>query len=249
MQFCARKSLTTLGAMSALMLLLGACSQSDNNSEVQLSALATRVTNLETSLAAGKTRLEYLEDMNAIQKLQASYLHSLFTQRYENIPGLFALDQPDVSVEFSDSGVYRGGDSVRGLYKAFEATRNAPGFFLMHLAVDPYIEIAKDGMSAKSHWLSPGVSNSAKNGSSWIWGPYYVDYIKEVGAWKILHSNLAPLFRNPYNYSWNDAPNHGSVNGQLSVKPDQPTTLYRPFNEVKKEPNMFRNNPDLPQPY
>ncbi len=249
MQANTRKPLVTIATLSAL-LLLSSCNPAGNGaSDAQLAALATRVTNLEAGLTAGKLRVEYLEDMNAIQKLQAKYLHSLFTQRYENIPALFALDKPDVSVEFSDSGVYRGGDSVRGLYKAFEATRNAPGFFLMHLAVDPYIEIAKDGLSAKAHWLSPGVSNSARNGSSWIWGPYYVDYVKEDGAWKIHHSNLAPLFRNPYNYSWNDAPTHGSVNGQLSVKPDEPSTIYRPFNEVKKEPNMFRNNPDLPAPY
>ncbi|MES2604881.1 MAG: nuclear transport factor 2 family protein, partial [Pseudomonadota bacterium] len=188
-------------------------------------------------------------DMTAIQKLQATYLHSMFTQRYENIPGLFALDRADVSVEFSDSGVYRGGESVTGLYKAFEATRNAPAFFLMHLAVNPFIEIASDGQSAKSHWLSPGVSNSKRNGSSWIWGPYYVDYVKENGIWKIHHSNLVPLFRNPYEYSWNDAPAHGTVTGQLSVMPDEPITLYRPFNEVKEEADMFRNHPALPQPY
>jgi len=248
MQVFHRNSLVAIGTLSAL-LLLGGCNRGDNMSAAQTAELTARVTALEASLAAGKTRLQYLDDVTAIQKLQAKYLHSLFTQRYENIPALFALDKPDVSVEFSDSGVYRGGDSVRGLYKAFEATRNAPGFFLMHLAVDPYIEIAKDGLSAKSHWLSPGVSNSAKNGSSWIWGPYYVDYVKEDGVWLIHHSNLAPLFRNPYAYSWNDAPNHGSVNGQLNVKPDEPTTLYRPFNEVKKEPDMFRKNPGLPEPY
>ena len=244
-----RHPLVTIITLSVLLLLTGCSRDNTSMSAAQATELTARVTALEANLAAGKSRLQYLEDINAIQKLQARYLHSLFTQRYENIPALFALDKPDVSVEFSDSGVYRGGDSVRGLYKAFEATRNAPGFFLMHLAVDPYIEIAKDGQSAKSHWLSPGVSNSPKNGSSWIWGPYYVDYVKEDGVWLIHHSNLAPLFRNPYAYSWNDAPNHGSVNGQLNVKPDEPVTIYRPFNELKKESNMFRKHPDLPEPY
>ena len=162
---------------------------------------------------------------------------------------MFALDRADVSVEFSDSGVYRGGDSVLRLYAAFAATREAPAFFLMHLAVNPYIEIAADGQSAKSHWLSPGATNSARNGSSWVWGPYYVDYVKQNGEWKIHHSNLAPLFRNPYDVSWNDATTHGTVTGQLSVGPDEPSTLYRPFNEVKQERDMFRNHPPLPQPY
>ena len=233
---------------TSLLLLVG-CNGGNGDQSASVAALTQRIAALETQSSQQQHQLQYVEDLNAIQKLQARYLHSLFTQRYEKIPELFALDRADVSVEFSDSGVYRGGDSVRNLYKAFEATRNAPAFFLMHLAVDPYIEIAADGLSAKSHWLSPGVANSARNGSSWVWGPYYVDYLKENGAWKIHHSNLAPLFRNPYGFSWNDAPTHGTVNGQLSVKPDEPSTLYRPFNEVKKEPNMFRNHPELPAPY
>jgi hypothetical protein len=97
--------------------------------------------------------------------------------------------------------------------------------------------------------LSPGAANSSTNGSSWIWGPYYVDYIKENGEWRILHSNLVPLFRNPYEYSWNDAPHHGTVRGPLGTEPDEPSTLYRPFNEVKEETDIFRNHPDLPDPF
>ena len=195
-------------------------------------------------------RVRYLEDMTAIQKLQAAYVHSLFTQRYERIPELFARNAPDVSVEFSDSGVFEGRASVERLYNAFARTREVPGFFILHMAVNPYIEIAADGLSARSHWLSPGAANSP-SGSSWIWGPYYVDYVKEDGEWKILHSNLAPLFRNPYQYSWGEAPHHGSVNvgGMLGLEPDKPSTLYRPFNEVKSETNIFRNHPDLPRPY
>jgi hypothetical protein len=188
--------------------------------------------------------------MTAIQKLQASYVHSLFTQRYESIPALYAENAPDVRVEFSDSGVFEGRASVERLYNAFARTRDVPGFFILHMAVNPYIEVAADGLSAKSHWLSPGAANSP-GGSSWIWGPYYIDYIKENGEWKILHSNLTPLFRNPYQYSWGESPHHGTVNvsGMLGLEPDAPSTLYRPFNEVKTETNIFRNHPGLPQPY
>jgi hypothetical protein len=223
-----------------LSILLAACTQQ------QPSSAAVSVEAFE-ALAA---RVRYLEDMTAIQKLQAAYVHSLFTQRYENIPALFARNSADVRVEFSDSGVFEGRASVERLYAAFVRTREVPGFFILHMAVNPYIEIAADGQSAKSHWLSPGAANSP-SGSSWIWGPYYVDYVKEDGEWKILHSNLAPLFRNPYQYSWGESPHHGTVNvgGMLGLEPDAPSTLYRPFNEVKTETNIFRNHPDLPRPY
>jgi hypothetical protein len=234
---CRTRSLSLLAAACAL---LAACAPPE--------AAAPAVSVEEFRALAERVR--YLEDMTAIEKLQAAYVHSLFTQRYENVPALFAQNAPDVRVEFSDSGVFEGRASVERLYGAFARTRDVPGFFILHMAVNPYIEVAADGLSARSHWLSPGASNSP-GGSSWIWGPYYVDYIKENGEWKILHSNLAPLFRNPYQWSWGESPHHGTVDvsGMLGLTPDAPSTLYRPFNEVKTETGIFRNHPELPRPY
>jgi outer membrane murein-binding lipoprotein Lpp len=247
-----RTTICPLVLVSLAVLSLVGCSPTTDITtlQTQLTELTAKVSALEAQSTAQQAQVQYLQDMTAIQKLQAQYVHSLFTQRYESIPGLYAQNNPDVSVEFSDSGLFKGIESVRKLYGAFAKTRNVPGFFILHMAANPYIEIASDGQSAKSHWLSPGASNSP-SGSSWIWGPYYVDYTKENGEWKILHSNLNPLFRNPYQYSWGESPHHGTVNvsGLLGIEPDGPSTLYRPFNEVKTEPNMFRNHPELPKPY
>jgi hypothetical protein len=203
----------------------------------------------ESTLEALLARVQKLEDTVEIQKLQSQYAHYLFTQQFDRIfTDCFAKNLANVSVEFSDSGVYRGADSIKALYKAFEATRNIPGFFILHMTVNPYIEIAADGQSARSHWLSPGCAGSDTS-ASWIWGPCYVDYVKEGGAWRIAHTNLAPLFRNRYESSWAEAKDHGSVRGPLSVKPEEPPTVYRPYNEVKKERDIFRRHPRLPQPY
>ncbi|MEP7314245.1 MAG: nuclear transport factor 2 family protein [Pseudomonadota bacterium] len=233
-----RSALLALVCVS-LTGVLGGCSRSANEAGVSAAEIQALV-----------KRVQHLEDVTAIQKLQSSYVHRLFTQRFESIPDLYSRKAPDVSVEFSDSGVFKGHDSVTRLYNAFGRTREIPGFFILHMAVDPYIEIAADGQSAKSHWLSPGATNSP-SGSSWVWGPYYVDYVKEDGEWKILHSNLLALFRNPYQYSWGESPHHGTVNvsGMLGITPDAPPSMYRPFNEVKKEKDIFRNHPQLPVPY
>jgi SnoaL-like protein len=194
-------------------------------------------------------RVQRLEDHLEIQKLQSKYAHYLFTQRFDRIvEECFAKHVDDVSVEFSDSGVYRGMENVRGLYAAFAVTKSIPGYFILHMAVNPYIEIAADGLSARSHWLSPGASGSATS-ASWIWGPFYVDYVREEGAWRIAHSNLAPLFRNRYETSWAAAPDHGSVRGPLTVKPQEPSTLYRPYSEVKQERDIFKDHPQLPEAY
>jgi hypothetical protein len=78
-------------------------------------------------LARLARRLTHVEDVLAIQKLQSRYAHYLFTQRFERIvEECLAREAEDVSVEFSDSGVYRGLESIRALYRAFEATRRVP---------------------------------------------------------------------------------------------------------------------------
>jgi hypothetical protein len=195
-------------------------------------------------------RVQALEDQLAIQKVQSKYAHYLFTQRYGRMADeCFAQRADDVTLEFSDSGVYRGLEQIRAVFRDFEAAKaRIPGFFILHMAVNPYIEVARNGLSARSHWLSPGAVGS-NTSAGWVWGPYYIDYVKEDGAWRILHSNLAPLFRNRYEVSWAEAKDHGSVRAALTAKPDAGSTVYRPFNEVKGQPDLFRNHPDLPEPY
>ncbi len=210
--------------------------QSDSDVKAELERLAARV--------------RHLEDVLAIEKLQAKYAHYLFTQRYSRIVDeCFARDAEDVTLEFSDSGLYRGHAKIRAVYRDFEnAKARIPGFFILHMAVNAYIEVAHDGRSARSHWLSPGAVGSGSS-AGWVWGPYYIDYVKERGAWRILHTNLAPLFRNRYEVSWAEAKDHGTVRNALTVAPDAGSTVYRPYNEVKGEPDLFRNYPDLPPPY
>jgi len=194
-------------------------------------------------------RVQQLEDTIEIQSLQSKYIHYLFKQRFDRIVDeCFARNLPDVSVEFSDSGVYRGLESVRALYRSFDVTKTIAGFFILHMTVNPVIEIAKDGLSARSHWLSPGAAGSDKS-AAWIWGTFYVDYVKEDGRWRIAHSNLVPLFRNRYETSWAQAPDHGTVRGVLAAQPDEPSTLYKPYNEAKKQCDIFASHPKLPQPY
>lgn len=227
-------------------LLLGLASLAALPLAVTRKSQATTPDNDE--LAALKKRLQHLEDIDAIKKLQAKYVHYLFTQHYDRIfPECFAQKRDDVSAEFSDSGVYKGPEHVKALYAAFDATKHIPGFFIMHMMVNPYIEIAEDGMSAKSHWLSPGITNNREK-SGWVFGPYYVDYVKEDGEWRLLHNVFAPIVRTDFRTPWGEAEDNGSVR-ILGVEPDAPPTIYRPFAEVRKEQDIFRDHPNLPKPF
>jgi len=230
-------SITRVSAVISIACLAfaAACSVQDSGADAALRQLNARV--------------QQLEDTAGIQKLQSKYAHYLFTQDYDKIfEECYAQNAPEVSVEFSDSGVYRGPQSVRALYEAFDATKTIPGFFILHMTVNPYIEIAPDGRSARSHWLSPGATGS-NSSAGWVWGPYYIDYVKENGQWRILHSNLAPTFRTSFGVSWAEATDNGTVRGVLGVEPDEPSTQYRPYHEEKQQPNIFERYRELPEPY
>ncbi len=63
-----------------------------------------------------------------------------------------------------------------------------------------------------------------------------------------MHSNLAPIVRTTFETSWAKATDNGTVRGILDVKPDGPSTVYRPYVERKKKADMFQDFPDLPKP-
>jgi len=202
----------------------------------------------DLSLESLAVRLQKAEDLLEIQQLQSQYAYWLFTQQYEQITEhSFAQHAEGVGIEFSDSGVYKGIEGVRRIFKAFEATRSIPGFFTMHMTVNPYIVIAQDGKSAKSVWMSPGAAGNHA-AARWIWGPYYVSYVREDGCWKIQYTVFAPLFRNRYEQSWVEETDHGSVKGPFAAcPPDAPPTLYRPYD--KDQTDLFKDYPGLPEQY
>jgi SnoaL-like domain len=231
--------LSSAAVFAVALPFLAGCTMQPSQSNADQTALIEKLT----------ARVQHLEDVQEIEKLQAKYTQYLFTQKYDRIVDeCFAQHVDDVTVEFSDSGVYKGLDHIRALYAAFMKTKQIPGFFIMHMTVDPYIEISKDGKTARSNWLSPGITGS-NTSAGWVWGPYYVDYVKEDGHWRITHTNLAALVRTNYETSWAKATDNGTVRGVLGVEPDAPSTIYKPYAERKTETDMFKDFPDLPKPF
>lgn len=72
---------------------------------------------------------------------------------------------------------------------------------------------------------------------------------RQDGQWQILHTNLAALFRNSYEKTWSEATDHGTVTEVLTEEPDEPPSLYKPYNELKKQTHIFKAHPELPKPY
>jgi len=90
----------------------------------------------------------------------------------------FALEEPNVSVEVGDRGVYVGRKALETLFQAQFGAAELKGNMLFPFLTTPMIEVAGDGKHAKGTWRSPGVQSvMPKDGKGepdpiWLFGAY-----------------------------------------------------------------------------
>jgi hypothetical protein len=170
------------------------------------------------SIEARLDRLEqqnrYLMDYIAIWKVQSLYCHYINIGAHKAIVGLFA-DSPDVEIELSNKGILKGKDAPHRYFlrlgTRFEVKGDIapqlPGNMVIHMAVNPALEINKDGTRARAVWLSPGITNFPENqemkiAAAWCWGKYDIEYVKQNGEWKILAFRWRQIFLSRYEKGW-----------------------------------------------
>lgn len=64
----------------------------------------------------------------------------------------FALDEPDVSFEVGDRGVFKGRDAITSLFVKQYGSAVLKGNLLVQLVTTGSIQIAGDGRTAKGMW-------------------------------------------------------------------------------------------------
>jgi len=215
----------------------------------------TRMT-IEERLDRLEAQNRYLSDYIAIWRVQSLYCHYINIGAVQAIVGLFA-DSPEVEIELSNKGILRGQDAparyfLRAGSKTEIATEYAPqipGNMVIHMAVNPAIEINRDGTRAKAVWFSPGITNFPIDKqltmvAAWCWGKYDIEYVKQGDAWKILAFRWRQIFLTRYEQGWvkeNIEP------GYQVTPPDAPSApdYHNPY----KPDQVNRFDPPPPKPY
>jgi len=220
------------------------------NLETQFKAVQKQIKSMQHEIE----RLQaYIEIQNLVGKYEV--IHTPSTERQS--PQLFALKQPDVSVEIAMWGKFVGADHVRKMYHEADEGKPMPGSMFEHDLCTPIIQVAADGKTAKGLWFSPGhetytgETNPNPNGkltAHWNWGKFAADFIKEDGKWKIWHYRWYDTFMAPYNKSWVDTP-QPPMDFVMEMpggnKPDVPTkTRSTYFKDQVRKPV-----PEYPEPY
>lgn len=152
---------------------------------------------------------------NAMQKLEAYRLiqnemgravAAFNFRRAEAVLSFMALDQPDVSVEFADEGVFEGPEAVKAIINDYVGAPVKPGEMLDMQLTTPMIEIADDLKTAKCLWWMPGAGAIPQEEGDpmaiWAWGELAVDFIREGDSWKIWHLHYFRFIKCDYKKGW-----------------------------------------------
>jgi hypothetical protein len=215
----------------------------------KLKALEERMDRLEA-------QNRYLNDYIGIWKLQSLYCHYVNIGAVQEIVGLFA-DSPEVEIELSNKGVLRGKDAPHRYFLRAgqkdeiksERAPQIPGNMVIHMAVNPALEIDAEGVHARAVWFSPGITNFPIDQkltitAAWCWGKYDIEYLKQDGAWKILAFRWRQIFLSRYELGWvkeNLEPGHVVAPPDRASAPD----YHNPY----KPDRVNRFDPPPPPPY
>ena len=207
--------------------------------------------NNEERLMAIEKKIERLEAYNEIQNLVAKYavIHTPLSMHQS--PELFALKQPDVSIEIAMWGKLIGAEQIKKVFSGMRERKPVPGTMFEHQLTTPVIQVAGDCQTAKGLWFSPGHETMEDEDGNlkplWCYGKFAADFIKEDGKWKIWHYHWYDTFMIPYDKSWVDTPQPGpdEVRTPPGIIPDEPPTSRSTYFKDQVRGPI----PEYPEPY
>jgi hypothetical protein len=127
-------------------------------------------------------------------------------------------------------------------------TRRSPeglvrGKLYNHLQLQPIVDVASDGKSAKGRWRFVAEIGTAGQADSAQWGggTYENEYVKQNGVWKIQRLHGYYRFFTPYAEGWGKKALPNS-RPDASFKPDRaPTQVYDSYPATFVAPFHYEN--------
>ena len=161
----------------------------------------------------------------------------------------FALDEPDLWVEYADEGRFTGREALRALLDAVMGKKRAVGEGATLFLTTPVIEVAGDGESAQGVWWCPipmtALAEGGKTQAIWAFGSVAVDFLLLKGEWKIWHLHYFRVFKCKYEMGWVD--DLSMINRlNLPAHPlSEPCTYHNPYSPLSIRDGI----PAAPRPY
>jgi hypothetical protein len=220
-------------ALASLALLMVACAGSSSG---------TPDTGLRQTLAQIEADADRVADANAIKRLQRAYGFYVDAARWDDVANLFAKSG---TIEIARDGVYVGQERVRAYLYALGGGKSglSEGRLNEHAQVQPVVNVAPDGQTAKGRWRAIIMSGDYGKSARWGDGTYESEYVKENGVWKISRLHWYQTFMVPYEGGWTK--NRDTTNGVFvspQLPPDRPPSeSYEVWPAVYIPPFHYKN--------
>jgi hypothetical protein len=217
-----------LAPAAATLLAVAGCSGSSNQSR--------GIEQLQAELAQLRTQAQRADDYIDILNLQSIYGYYVDKSQWDQAADLFAAD---ATLEIAGRGLFTGQDRIREYLHELGPMQY--GRLFNHMQLQPVVNIAEDGTSAKARWRSFMQVGHLGQEARWGDAVYENAYVKEGDVWKIskLHSFIT--FYVEYDRGWNkgavELPKHLET-----LEPDAEATVkYGAFPEVFIPPYHYTN--------
>jgi len=198
-----------------------------------------RVQLLEAKLASLQRQVDLIEDRKAIERLQQMWGYYISEGMAHEAAALFS-DSPTASIEFAQQGVYLGKAHIEAFLKASGA-KLAPGELRETPVMQPVIDVAADGLSARARWRSLVMGGVHGQDGRWQEGPYENEYVKEHGTWKIARLHWYVTMTGSYDKGWHKEP-YPAAGPLKELPPDQPPSqVYQSFPSFFLPPFHYLN--------
>ncbi len=215
--------------MTVAVLATAGCSGNDTEVKTQLTALQAQVADLQH-------QAQRASDYISIANLQAIYGYYVDKSRWDDAADLFAKD---ASLEIAGRGVFKGQDHIRTYLHQLGDMQY--GRLFNHMQLQPVIDIAADGLSAKARWRAFMQVGHLGQEARWGEATYENQYVKDGGVWKIAKLHAYITFYVEYDKGWNKGavPLPGHLKG---LAPDEEASeKYGAFPQVYLPPYHYPN--------
>ena len=189
-------------------------------------------------------RLRRAADITEIQNLMARLVEAFSRMDVSRVyEDLFAVGDPEVSIELAESGGYDGPEHVQAFLNAYDAYLSYPkdkrGWMELQNICNPTVIRSEDGQRAvgtwallapSAKWAMPYPCDQEKLTAFWGCGKYYVHFIKTEKGWKIQKLQLIWYLRSPFELGWMKQPDCVHMPVLPGMKPDRAPDYTNVYN-------------------
>ena len=184
---------------------------------------SVKVKDVEAALVEAQLAVDRVESYEELENLESAYGYYLDKNLWNDLADLFAHDG---SMELAQRGVYQGQDHVRAfLFAVFGRGKEGPvaGRLGNHLQLQPVIDVAPDGKSAKIR--SRMLQQMSLNSRASIGGAVYEnEAVKEDGVWRFKVDHAYNTFSAGYEGGWAKNASRAMPGPSKDMPPDAPPT-------------------------